>query len=198
MNLDIMKKNFFVTLLVFSILTFSQNDKGSRFTSNLFVDLNASNNSSYEYYDQDKKPKEISVNGKGSLELTYNLDYRIINKLSATAILGLTNFNGPLFASFKTGLGFKLLYTPDYSYNFLTIQYGYHIPFDRNDFREGHHIKIGQVFDVINIFSKRLLVGLFYNFDFFYMEKSKTLTNHASSSFSYDTSSFGISLGIKF
>lgn len=193
-----MKNKFSIILLLFSVIIFSQNDKSSKWTSSVFIDLNASNNSSYSYYDLDNKPKDVSVDGKGSVELVYNIDYKIFNKLSATATAGLTNFNGPLLASIKTGLGLKLIYTPDFNYNYLTLQYGYHSPFSRKQFREGHQIKIGQVFDVVEIFNKRLLVGIFYNYDFFYMDNAKTLRSYASKSISYKTTSYGISIGIKF
>ena len=86
----------------------------------------------------------------------------------------------------------------DHKYHYLTLQYGYHIPFSKSDFREGHQIKIGQVFDVANIFNKRLLVGFYYNNDFFYMENSEPLISNAVRSFSLTASSYGISLGVKF
>lgn len=90
-----------------------------------------------------------------------------------------------------------MLYVDD-KYHYLTLQYGYLIPFDKGDFREGHQIKIGQIFDVANIFNKRLLVGIFYTNDFFYMEDSEPLIENAVRSFSLNTSSYGISLGMKF
>jgi len=151
----------------------------------------------YEYYNTENESRETSISGKGSIELAYNIDYKIFRGLSVVSIAGLTNYNNPSFASIKTGLGFKLLYV-DHKYHYLTLQYGYHIPFSKNDFREGHQIKIGQVFDVADIFNKRLLVGFYYNSDFFYMEDSEPLISNAIRSFSLSASSYGISLGVKF
>mgnify|MGYP001561808958 CR=1 FL=1 len=192
-----MKNLILMIILAFNLIGFSQKDTSSEWQSQIFIDLNASNKSLYTYYNQSNKVRETSINGKGSLELAYNIDYRIFKKLSAVGIASLTNYNKPAFASIKTGLGLKLFYV-DHSYNYLTLQYGYHIPFSKNNFREGHQIKIGQVFDVANIFKKRLLVGLYYNYDFFYMENSKPLISNVFKSSSLKTSSFGISLGIKF
>ncbi|RXG12876.1 hypothetical protein DSM03_10821 [Leeuwenhoekiella aestuarii] len=191
-------KNLFVIIvLLFAVKANSQNDSGPKWISQVYVDLNASNKSSYEYYDLDNKARETSINGKGSLELVYNIDYKIFKKFAAVGIAGIANYNNPSFASFKTGLGFKLLYV-DNKYHYLTLQYGYLTPFNKSDFREGHQIKIGQVFDVANLFNQRLLVGLYYTNDFFYMENSEPLISNASRSFSLNASSFGISLGMKF
>ena len=184
-------------VLVFNLMAYSQEEDNARWQSYIFIDLNASNKSSYEYYDLNKITQETSINGKGSLELAYNIDYKIFRKISAVGVASLTNYNNPSFASIKTGLGLKLLYV-DHKYHYLTIQYGYHIPFNKSDFREGHQIKIGQVFDVANVFNKRLLVGFYYNNDFFYMENSEPLLSNAASSFSLSTNSYGISLGLKF
>ena len=184
--------------LAINLTVFAQDDdNSSKWQSQVFIDLNASNKSSYEYYDVENRTRETSINGKGSLELAYNIDYKVFRKLSIAGIASLTNYNNPSFASIKTGLGFKLLYV-DHKYHYLTLQYGYHIPFSKSDFREGHQIKIGQVFDVADIFDKRLLVGFYYNSDFFYMENSEPLISNAIRSFSLSASSFGISLGVKF
>ena len=191
------KNSILLLILAFNFNVFSQEDIDTKWESQIFIDLNASNKSSYEYYDADNKARETSINGKGSLELAYNIDYKIFRKFSVVGIASLTNNNKPSFGSIKTGLGFKLLYV-DHKYHYLTLQYGYHIPFNKNHFREGHQIKIGQVFDVANIFNKRLLVGLYYNYDFFYMENSEPLISNAIRSSSLKTSSYGISLGVKF
>ena len=186
---------FFATI---NLTVFAQkDDNGSKWQSQVFVDLNASKKSSYEYYDVEDKARETSINGKGSLELAYNIDYRVFRKFSVSGIASLTNYINPSFASIKTGLGLKLLYA-DHKYHYLTLQYGYHIPFSKSDFREGHQIKIGQVFDVANIFNKRLLAGFYYNYDFFYMENSAPLISNAVRSFSLNARSYGISIGVKF
>lgn len=190
-----MKNLFLILTLAFNLNGFSQKDTNSKWESQVFIDLNASNKSSYEYYDMDNKARETSIKGKGSLELVYNIDYKIFKNLSVAGIASLTNYNNPSFASIKTGLGFKLLYV-DHKYHYLTLQYGYHTPFSKSDFREGHQIKIGQVFDLANIFNKRLLVGFYYNNDFFYMENSEPLIRNATRSFSLNASSYGISIGI--
>ncbi|MDC1355756.1 hypothetical protein N8480_07320 [Flavobacteriaceae bacterium] len=186
-----------ISTLAFNLTVFSQDDRNTKWELQIFIDLNASNKSSYDYYDVNNKVRETSINGKGSLELAYNIDYKIFRKLSVVGIASLTNYNNPSFASIKIGAGMKYLYVED-KYHYLTLQYGYHIPFSKNDFREGHQIKIGQVFDVANIYNKRLLVGFYYNADFFYLENSKPLIINAIRSFSLTASSYGISLGIKF
>lgn len=191
-------RNVLIALIsLFNLSVFSQEQSDTKWESQIYIDLNASNKSSYEYYDVDDKSRETSISGKGSIELAYNIDYKIFRKFSAVGVVSLTNYNNPTFASIKTGLGFKLIYT-DLKYHYLTLQYGYHIPFNKDNFREGHQVKIGQVFDVANIFNKRLLVGFHYINDFFYMENSKPLTSYATRSFSFNTSSYGISLGVKF
>lgn len=186
-----------ILFLAFNLSVFSQKGTNSKWDSQAFINLNVSNKSSYEYYDIDNKARETPIAGKGSLELEYNLDYKILKKLSVAGIASLNNYNNPSFASIKTGLGFKLLYV-DHKYHYLTLQYGYHTPFSKSDFREGHQIKIGQVFDVANVFNKRLLVGFFYNYDFFYMENSAPLISNAIRSFSLNASSYGVSLGVNF
>ena len=190
-------KNIIILILAFNLNVFSQENTDNKWESQIFIDLNASNKSSYDYYDSDNKAREISINGKGSLELAYNIDYKVFKKFSIVGIASLTNNNKPSFGSIKIGLGFKLLYV-DHKYHYLTLQYGYHTPFNKNYFREGHQIKIGQVFDVADIFNKRLLVGFYYNNDFFYMDSSEPIINNAIRSFSLNTSSYGISLGVKF
>lgn len=192
-------KNYFIKFLSLFICAFvySQDADDKEWTSQIFIDLNATNKITYEYYNSDNRAQKTSINGEGSLELNYNIDYRIFNRLAVSGIAAITNYNNPSFATIKTGLGFKLLYV-DYKYHYLTLQYGYHIPFSKSDFREGHQIKIGQVFDVADIFSKRLLVGFYFNSDYFYLENSEPLISSASRSFSLSASSFGISLGVKF
>lgn len=192
-------KTYFINslFLLISFFVFCQDSNNKKWTSQIFIDLNASNKSTYEYYNSENRAQKTSINGEGSLELNYNIDYRIFNKLAVSGIASITNYNNPSFASVKAGLGLKLLYVDD-KYHYLTIQYGYHIPFSKNDFREGHQIRIGQVFDVANIFNKRLLVGFYFNSDYFYLENSEPLISSASRSFSLSASSFGISLGIKF
>ena len=193
-----MRNLILILCLAINLTVFAQDDdNSSKWQSQVFIDLNASNKSSYEYYDVEDKARETSINGKGSLELACNIDYRIFRKFSVSGIASLTNYNNPSFTSIKTGLGLKLLYV-EHKYHYLTLQYGYHIPFSKSDFREGHQIKIGQVFDVANIFNKRLLVGFYYNNDFFYMENSEPLISNAVRSFSLTASSYGISLGVKF
>lgn len=97
-------------LLVFNLTLYSQEDNISEWKSQVFIDLNASNRSSYEYYDVDNKAQKISINGKGPLELAYNIDYKIFRRISAVAIASVTNYNSPSFVSIKSGLGMKLLY----------------------------------------------------------------------------------------
>lgn len=186
-----------VLIILYSLIGFSQENSNSKINSLFFIDLNASIKSSYEYYNFNDKARETSISSKGSFELVYNADYRLLKKISIGGIVGLAHYINPSFSSIKTGLGLKLIYV-DSKYHYLTLQYNYHIPFNKDDFREGHQIKIGQVFDIANIFNEKLLLGLYYNYDFFYMENAKPIINNASRAFSLDMSSFGISLGIKF
>lgn len=191
-------KNLIIVLIIVgsSFSVFCQDDKIKKWNSQVFLDLNASNKTTYVYTDAGNIGREIRLNGKGSVEIEYNLDYRLLQKLAVTGSIGLINYNS-FFGSLKTGAGLKLLYIED-SYHYLTLQYGFHIPFNTNDFREGHQIKIGQVFDVATIFNKRLLLGVYYISDFFYTNDAKPLINNAVTSSSLKASAYGISLGIKF
>lgn len=188
------------TFFVFSI-GHSQDNNQKKLVSIISLDLNATNKSTYENYDIDNNIHYItSLRGKGSIGLEYNIDYKILKKLSITGIASLINYNdNPRFGSMKIGSGFKLVYS-NHNYHYLTLQYGYHIPFSKSDFREGHQIKIGQAFDLANIFNKRLLLGFYYTTEIFDIRNTSPLINRG---YRYDpkylrTNSYGISLGIKF
>ena len=100
-----MRNLVLIFCLAINLTVFAQDDdNSSKWQSQVFIDLNASNKSSYEYYDTENKARETSINGKGSLELAYNIDYRIFRKFSVSGIASLTNYNNPSFASIKTGL----------------------------------------------------------------------------------------------
>lgn len=185
-----------ISILFLSFSAFCQDSKIKKWNSQLFLDLNASNKTTYSYTDAENIGREIQLNGRGSIEVAYNLDYRLLKKLALTGVVGFTNYNS-FFGSLKTGAGLKLLYIED-SYHYLTLQYGYHIPLGVDDFREGHQIRIGQVFDVANIFNKRLLLGVYYISDFFYTNDANPLINGTAKSSSLKATAYGISLGIKF
>lgn len=191
-------KNITIVVIIIcsSFSAFCQDSKIKKWNSQLFLDLNASNKTTYAYTDAENIGREIQLNGEGSIEIAYNIDYRLLKKLAITGVVGFTNYNS-FFGSLKTGAGLKLLYIED-RYHYLTLQYGYHIPLDADDFREGHQIKIGQVFDVANIFNKRLLLGVYYISDFFYMNDSNPLINGTVKSSSLKPTAYGISLGVKF
>ena len=197
-----MRNLMLIFCLVINLTVFAQkDDNSSKWQSQVFIDLNATNKSTYENYDIDNNIHyTTSLRGKGSIALEYNIDYKVLNKLSIAGIASLINYNdNPRFGSMKVGSGFKLVYS-NHNYHYLTLQYGYHIPFSKSDFREGHQIKIGQVFDIANIFNKRLLVGFYYTTEIFDMKNTRPLINRG---YRYDpkylkTNSYGISLGVKF
>jgi len=189
-----------IILLVLFILlytdTYSQTNI-KRLNSSAFIDLTANSGVLYTFYNPDKI-QETSLREKGAFELVYNLDYNFVKRLSVGVNASYAHFIDPKFSSIKTGAGFKYYYIQDKSY-FLTLQYGYHIPFKRDNFREGHQIKIGQYFDVTKVFKdSRLLLGLFYNYDFFYLDGAKPLLSVGNKPSSLKYNSYGISIGVKF
>jgi len=188
---------FLVLIVFFGHTSYGQQYDYSKLKSSVFLDLNASNKSLYTYYDLNDKIRETKLNGKGFLELSYEVDYRLLKSLAIVGSVGLTNFNYPTFASIKTGAGLKLLYV-DSKYHHFALKYGYHLPFRRSDFREGHQIEFGQVFDVGAILNGRLLIGFYVNYDFFYLDGSIPVISEASRAADLKASSFGISLGITF
>jgi len=193
-----MKKIVLIALLITSTFSHSQNQgEFKRLSHSAFVDLTSNSSVLYTYYNPDKI-QETPLRERGAVELIYNFDYNFIKKMSIGYTIGYTHFTSPKFSSIKTGAGLKYYYIKDKLY-FLSLQYGYHIPFNKDNFREGHQIKIGQYFDITNIFKdSRLLFGLFYNYDFFYLDGAKPLlhVNNKPSSLKYN--SYGLSLGIKF
>ena len=187
-----MKNLVLIFIFLASLLGFSQDNDQKKLKSIIFIDLNATNKSSIEFYNY-----KTSINGKGSIALEYNIDFKILKKLSITGIASLINYNdNPRFGSIKVGSGFKLVYG-NHNYHYLTLQYGYHIPFNKNDFREGHQLRVGQVFDVAEVFNKRLLLGLNYTLDLFDMKNTPPHSNGDNPIY-LRANSYGISLGLKF
>lgn len=193
-----MKKTVQLCLIQFfiSISIYAQ-DTTTKWSSSAYIDLTSNTSNEYIYYDSNNKLNETSINEKGAFEIVYNLDYKLSKKFSASFITSYNYFANPNSSSIKIGSGIKFLYVSN-KYHYLTLQYGYHIPFKKDNFREGHQIKLGQYFDVTKLFNKRLLLGIFYNYDFLYMEGSQPLFLNSIKGSSLKYNSFGVSLGIKF
>lgn len=193
-----MKKSIsiLVTLLLFAINTYCQMNV-KKWSSSAFIDLTSNTSNTYTYYEPNNKIQETSIGQKGALELVYNIDYHVLKKLTAGIIVSYNHFVNPNYSSLKIGTGFKFFYVENRNY-YLTLQYGYHIPFGKEKFREGHQIKIGQYFDITEIMGQRLLLGLFYNYDFLYLDGAKPLFVSSNKPSSLKYNSIGISLGAKF
>ncbi len=76
-----------------------------------------------------------------------------------------------------------------------------HLPIDSNRFKRGHQLRLGQFFDLTNLFGQRLLLGLYYNLDKLNLKNSIPLLNGLSKDVSNSalfTESWGLSLGLKF
>jgi len=187
-----MKKLFLIPLFAccFSFTYGQENPKN--WISSGFVNAMVNSKVNYTYHDTDRW-QEMSLTGKGAIELSYNLDFKFSRRLSIGALAGYTHINEPAFSSLKIGSALKFFYVKDKNY-YLTFQYGYHIPFNRDKFREGHQIKIGQYFDVARISNYRLLLGFFYNYDFFYLDNPLFIPTNRGESILFH--SYGISLGI--
>lgn len=193
-----MKKIALLYLLQFivSVNIYGQ-DPTVKWNSSVFMDLTTNTSNEYIYYDSNNKLNETSINEKGAFEIVYNLDYKLLNKFTTSFITSYNYFGYPKSSSIKIGSGIKFLYVNN-KYHYLTLQYGYNIPFKKDNFREGHQIKIGQYFDVTKLFNKRLLLGFFYNYDFLYMDGSKPLFVNSNKASSLRYNSLGICLGVKF
>tara|TARA_B100001093_G_scaffold362495_1_gene347241 strand:+ start:351 stop:929 length:579 start_codon:yes stop_codon:yes gene_type:complete len=191
-----MKKIIRLWLIQFMVSASIYAQDSNKWNSSVYIDLTSNTSNEYIYYDSNNKINEASINEKGAFEIVYNIDYRLLNKFTASAITSYNHFVNPSSSSLKIGSGIKFLYV-DNKYHYLTLQYGYHIPFNKDNFREGHQIKIGQYFDVTKLFNHRLLLGIFYNYDFLYLDGSQPLFLNSNRASSLKYNSFGISLGIK-
>lgn len=153
---------FFINAILYS------QDVKEKWVSFAFLELNGDNKSNYTYYSSNKI-HEIPLELKGNFELTYNVNYKM-GRFSIGSGLSLINFIYPKFSSIKPSGDLKYFYVKD-KYHFFTLGYGYHIPLNRDNFRERHQIKLGQIFDLISEKKYRLLLGFSYTYNFFYMEK---------------------------
>lgn len=187
-----MKRIVFFLLCIFQTFVYSQDVK-EKWMSFAFMELYSDSENLYTYYNPDKI-SEALLDLKGSVELTYNLTYKI-NRFSIGCGVGLTKFINPKFSSIKPNGDIKYFYVENKSH-FFTLGYGYHVPFDRDHFREGHQIKLGQIFDLTSLIKHRLLLGFLYSYNFFYMENAKPLFSFDKPS-SLKIHSFGISIGLK-
>jgi len=186
-------------LLILFVCSYSLGFGQSKWTSSAYLDLISNSSGVYTYYDSQGKVKETSLE-KGAYELVYNIDYKIFNKFTIGALTSYNRYTvNSNTSSLKIGSGIKFFYTKD-KYHYLTLQYGYSVPFDKKVLKEGHQIKIGQYFDITQILGMRLLIGLSYNYDFLYLNKDilfgSRIENNKKPSFK--TNSIGISLGVKF
>lgn len=189
-----MRKIFLIPMFIGCFLMTYGQESPKKWVSSVFIDAMVNNKINYSYHDLDRW-QEKSLTGKGEIELAYNFDYKFSRRLSIGALASYTHINEPAFSSLKIGSALKFFYVKEKNY-YLTFQYGYHIPFNRDRFREGHQIKIGQYFDITRISNSRLLLGFFYNYDFFYLEKPLFIPTNKGTSILFH--SYGMSLGIKF
>ena len=163
--------------------------------SSVYVDLNSTYESRYTHGASVFYPSY-----SGSIELVYNLDYKIFEKLSIGGLVSFNRFFTPKISSLKIGGAFKYYYVQN-KHHFITIHMASHLPIDSNRFKRGHQIRLGQFFDLSNLIGRRLLLGLYYNLDKLNLENSVPLLDELPKDVSYSTiltDSWGVSLGLKF
>jgi len=186
-------KLLFVFFFVNTFL-YSQEVK-EKWVSSVYVDLNSTYESRYTYGTSVYYPSY-----SGSIELAYNLDYKIFKRLSFGGLVSLNRFLTPKISSLKIGGAIKYYYVQD-KYHFITIHMASHFPLNSERFKRGHQLRLGQFFDLSNLLGKRLLLGLYYNLDKLNLENSSPLLDGLSKNVSYSTlltDSWGVSLGLKF
>jgi len=192
-----MKKIIAVTLLFTIQQMISQEEHQSRWTTSAHVDLLYNKSNNYRYYDDMDKLRHTNIKKTGAIALSYDLDYRFFKRLSVSVSTGYNVFITPGMSTLKFGGGFKYKTNVD-NKGYFTIQYAYHQPFNKKKFREGHEIKIAQYFDAYETNGHHILVGLLYNYDFFYLEGATKLPNNATRAFSLDYVHYGLSLAMVF
>lgn len=182
-----------LALLLFYTELFGQE---TRWRSSVYLDLHSSYRTEYSYIDVDnKRARAFSVGEKGAFEMVYNMDYRISNTFSISAIGGLSHYlTSPNLSTLKVGSGIKIFYI-NVRDHYITLQLASHLPFSKKKFRSGVQLKLGNYFQI----SDRFLVGLYYNVDFFDLQgrTATPLASIAKSDQSIRFYSAGISLGIK-
>ena len=178
----------------FNTILYAQEIK-EKWVSSVYLDLNSTYKTKYTHGTFVYYP-----NYSGSIELAYNLDYKIFKKFGIGGLASLNRFLTPKISSLKIGGAIKYYYTQN-KYHFITIQLASHLPFNSNKFKRGHQIRLGQFFDLSNLFDQRLLLGVYYNLDKLNLENSTPLLDGLSKDVSYSTlltDSWGVSLGLKF
>jgi hypothetical protein len=133
------KRIFLFVGLFLSTALFSQDDY-QKFYKSIRLEFRASDKNEYTYHREDGRIRERSVGNSAIQEAAYHLDYALSRQFLIGAHTGFTHFGKLKASSLKIGGGLSLIYTDD-ALNFLTVQYGYQIPFQRADFREGHQIR---------------------------------------------------------
>lgn len=180
---------FFVNTILYS------QDVKEKWLSSVYMDLNSTYDSKYYYGTSVFYP-----NYSGSIELAYNLDYKIFKRLSLGGLVSMNRFLTPKISSFKIGGSIKYYYVQN-KYHFITIHVASHFPLDSERFKRGHQVRLGQFFDLSNFLGKRLLLGIYYNLDKLNLENSQPLYDGLSKNVSDSTLlmySWGLSLGLKF
>lgn len=189
-----MKKLLFIPLFLYCFSIAYAQENPSKWVSSAFVNAMVNNKIIYAYDDLDRW-QEKNLDGKGAFELGYNFDFKFFKRLSIGALASYTHMNDPAFSSIKIGSALKFFYVKDKDF-YLTLQFGYHIPFNRDRFIEGQQIKIGQYFDVARIANSRLLLGFFYNYDYYKLENPLFIPTNKGTSIRFH--SYGMSLGVIF
>jgi len=190
-----LKKLFLIPLFLYCFsFAYAQEVNPKKWFSSAFVNGMVNNKIIYIYHDLDKW-HIMNLDGKGAFELGYNFDFKFSRRFSIGALASYTHMNDPAFSSMKIGSALKFFYVKEKNHYF-TFQFGYHIPFNRDRFIEGQQIKIGQYFDVARIANSRLLLGFFYNYDYYKLENPLFVPSNEGYSIRFH--SYGMSLGIKF
>lgn len=186
-------KLLFVLFFINTIL-YSQYIK-KKWGSSVYVDLNSTYETRYTHGSSVHYP-----NYSGSIELVYNLDYKIFRRFSFGSLVSLNRFLTPKISSLKIGGAIKYYYLQN-KYHFVTFHIASHFPTDSDRFKRGHQVRLGQFFDLSNLLGQRLLIGCYYNLDKLNLENSSPLLDGLLKNISYSTlltDSWGVSLGLKF
>lgn len=140
-------KTYFPLLTLFLFYTVGLFGQETRWRSSAYLDLASNHKNVYTYYNANNMVKTKEIAEKGVIELAYHLDYLLSDKIAISAITSYNRFVRLDSSSLKIGSGIKYMYA-DNKTHYLTLQYGYHIPFKKDSFKEGHQLKIGQIFNV--------------------------------------------------
>jgi len=187
---------FFLLMALFCQHLFSQDDY-QKFYKSVRLEFRASDKNEYTYLREDGRTRERSIGNSAMQEATFHLDYALSRQFLIGAHAGFTHFGKLNATALKIGGGFSLIYTDD-ALNFLTVQYGHQLPFQRADFREGHQIKLGQYFDVSTLFGKKLTIGILYIYDYLDRQGSDPILFRTNRPSHLIYRSYGLSFGLTF